>query len=151
MSDFDRLCKEFEKMDPLTYSAVIKEKSVGILTALSAITKNGMDGMTIYADFILCSIAADGKLSKEEFSVLQPSLCLLMGKDVTYEDARSMFKELGLDRSKDYKEVMDLMVDILGLVSQELKDDIITVCMMICAIDGRISFREKRWIRRLIE
>ena len=151
MSDFDRLCKEFEKMDPLTYSAVIKEKSVGILTALSTITKNGMDGMTIYADFILCSIAADGKLSKEEFSVLQPSLCLLMGKDVTYEDARSMFKELGLDRSKDYKEVMDLMVDILGLVSQELKDDIITVCMMVCAIDGKISFREKRWIRRLIE
>ena len=43
------------------------------------------------------------------------------------------------------------MVDILGELDDELKDDIVIVCMMICAIDGKISLKEKNWIKQLIK
>ena len=42
------------------------------------------------------------------------------------------------------------MVDILGLLSDELKDDIVIICLMICAIDGKVSLKEKKWIKQLI-
>ena len=42
------------------------------------------------------------------------------------------------------------MVDILGMVSVELKTDIILVCLMVCAIDGHVSRKEKKWIKQLI-
>ena len=150
MSEFNMLCKAFEEMDPQTFGAIIAEKSVKIIAALTAITKDGLDGMKIYLNFILCSIAADGKLAEEEYMILRPAFEKLAGKEVTYEDATAIFKEAGLDRSRDYKKVVDEMVDILGMISLDLKRDIIIVCMMVCAIDGKISRKEKKWIKQLI-
>ncbi len=46
---------------------------------------------------------------------------------------------------------MDRMVDVIGLVSPELKDDIVLVCLMVCAVDGKVSAKEKKWIKQLIE
>jgi len=150
MFEFNKLCKAFEEMDPQTFGAVIAEKSVAIVAALSAITKSGLDGMTIYLNFILCSIAADGKLAEEEYMVLKPAFEKLAGKEVSYEDAVAIFKAAGLDKAKDYKNLVDEMVDILGMISLDLKRDVIIVCMMVCSIDGKISRKEKKWIKQLI-
>ncbi len=57
----------------------------------------------------------------------------------------------GFDKPKDYKRTMDRMVDVIGLVSPELKDDIVLVCLMVCAVDGKVSAKEKKWIKQLIE
>ena len=56
----------------------------------------------------------------------------------------------GLLGPKDYNNTVDLMVDILGTISLDLKRDIIIVCMMICAVDGKISYKERKWIKQLI-
>lgn len=151
MGEFDRLCKQIEQLDPSSFTEIISEKSANVVSALAAITKNGIDGVGIYLNFILCSVAADGKLAEEEFQLLKSPLEKLLGKELTYAEAKTVFKNAGLDKSKDYKKAVDLMVDVLGLVSPELKADIITVCMMICAIDGKISRKEKKWIAQLID
>lgn len=151
MSDFNKLCKTIENMDPLAYSAIVIEKSVGIVKGLADITEDGVAGVNVYADFILCAIAADGKLTKEEFLLLKPTLDLILGTNVTFEDAQAIFYMAGLDKPKDYKKTVDRMVDVIGLVSPELKDDIVLVCLMVCAIDGKVSMKEKRWIKQLME
>lgn len=109
-----------------------------------------MDAITIYLDFVLCAVAADGKLTEEEFILVKPIMDLVTGSDVSYENAKAIFKAAGLDKPKEYKAAMDKTVDLLGIISPELKDDIILVCMLICSVDGKISFREKRWIKKLI-
>ena len=52
-SEFDKLCKEFENLDPVTYSEVLKQKSVKIIAVMSAITENGVSGVQIYTSFII--------------------------------------------------------------------------------------------------
>lgn len=151
MSDFNKLCKLFEQMDPYAYSDIMVEKSVGIIKGLADITDDGVAGVSIYADFILCAVAADGKLKEDEFLLLKPVLDLILERDVTYEDAEKIFFMAGFDKPKDYKRTMDRMVDVIGLVSPELKDDIVLVCLMVCAVDGKVSAKEKKWIKQLIE
>ncbi len=151
MSSFNDLCKLMESLDPATYSKVMVEKTADVLVGLKGITCDGLDALAIYTDFILCSVAADGKLSEEEFLLVKPVLDLIAGADVSYEEAKAIFKAAGLDKPKEYKAAMDKTVDLLGLVSPQLKDDIILVCMLICAVDGKISFKEKRWIKKLID
>ena len=41
-------------------------------------------------------------------------------------------------------------MDLVGSVSPEIKDDIVILTMVICAADGRISGKEKAWIKQLI-
>ena len=53
--------------------------------------------------------------------------------------------------NREMKKRVDEMVDLIGLFSDELKADIIIVIMLICAVDGKISLREKNWIKQLIK
>ncbi len=151
MDHFDVLCKVLEKMDPETYDQIIMEKSSRIIEALTTITEDDVDGISIYLDFILCAISADGVLAEEEYLLVKPSLEALIGREISYGEALEIFKAAGLEDPEEYKNSVDLMVDILGLLSQELKDDIVLVCMMVCAVDGVISDSEKAWIAQLIE
>ena len=96
MSQFSRICKAMEEMDPDTYVSIVSEKSTDIIRVLSDITEDGFSGLAIFIDFVLCAVAADGKLS-------------------------------------------------------ELKEDIVLVCMMVCAVDGKISYKERKWINNLID
>jgi uncharacterized membrane protein YebE (DUF533 family) len=149
MSDFDKLCKEFESLDPVTFTDILREKSVKIIAALSAISKDGFTGVQIYTSFIVAAIMADGKLDKSEFNLIRPALEAMVGSEVTYEEAKEAFKAIKKN-AKDDRFIVDLMVDMLGQLSQELKDDIIIVTMLVCAVDGKISMKEKKWIKQLI-
>ncbi|MBR5998918.1 MAG: hypothetical protein IK043_00525, partial [Candidatus Methanomethylophilaceae archaeon] len=149
MSDFDNLCKQLEEMDPETFTQIFNKKSEEVLNALIDITADGKDGVTAYMQFILASVAADGKLSEGEFKLLKPMFDQMKEKDVTYEEGVEIFKEMGLDDSAAYRKVIDTMVDLLGLISQEMKGDIILLCLLVCAIDGEVTEDEKKWIMQL--
>ena len=148
-SEFDKLCKEFENLDPVTYSEVLKQKSVKIIAVMSAITENGVSGVQIYTSFIISAIMADGKLDESEFNLIRPALETMLGQEITYEEAKAAFKMIKKD-AKDNRFIVDLMVDILGQVSPEIKADIIIVTMLVCAVDGKISYKEKKWIKQLV-
>lgn len=150
MFEFEKLCKQVENMDPALYVGLITEKSAKITAALSVITESGLNGVVLFNTFVLCSIAADGKLDKAEYEVMKPAFKALAGKDVTYEDAVQMFKDAGLNKPKDFKNLVNDMVDVIGLVSEKLREDIILVCLMVCAVDGKINLKERRWIKQLM-
>lgn len=151
MSNFDALCAVLETMDNDQYNEIVNQKSADVIKALIDLTEDDLSGVSIFADFVMCAVAADGNLSQDEFLFLKPSLDLILDSDTTYEDAREIFYGNGHNRSKDYKQAMDQMVDLIGSVDPALKDDIVLLCLMICAVDGKVSDEEKTWIRQLIE
>ena len=149
MKDFNSLCKEFEQMNPLTYQEYILKKSAEIVPILSATAENGVAGTVIFFSFVLGAIAADGKLSEEEYNLMFPFLQVFLGDSIEYSVAKSKFKQLKKE-NKELKNVVNQMIDIIGLFSDDLKQDIIIICMMICAMDGKISLKEKKWIMQLM-
>lgn len=149
MKEFDVLCKEFEQMDPAAYNVFLAEKSAEIIPILSSIAKDGVVGTAIFFSFIMGAIAADGKLSEQEYGLVAPLLKLFLGDSVDYKAAKQIFIAFKKE-NKELTNVVDQMIDVLGLLSEDLKNDIIVICMMICAIDGKITNKEKRWIKQLI-
>ncbi len=150
MREFNLICKEFEQLDSLSYGVILAKKSAKILPALKNITKDGLTGAAIYSTFILGAIVADGRISEEEYALCYPLLRAFFGEEIDYNDVKKAVKLLKTE-SKELKRNVDEMVDILGELDDELKDDIVIVCMMICAIDGKISLKEKNWIKQLIK
>ena len=149
MSDFNKLCKAAESLDPLEYSAIITAKTLKIVPALKALTGSREDVLELLATFMIASVYADGKLDESEYLLMLPALKLFFGDEVNYETAKAIVKAFRPE-GRELKKVVDALVDILGEVSPELKDDIITVCLLICAVDGKISLREKSFIKQLI-
>ncbi len=150
MKAFDALCKEFEQLDAGTYTALLAEKSLNVLPALQAVAGSDVDGAELFASFILGAIAADGKLSEEEYLLCYPLLHAFFGDEVNYEDCKNAAKLLRSE-SRAFKKSLDEIVDFLGLLSDDLKDDVVLICLMICAIDGKVSAKEKSWIKKLVK
>ncbi len=150
MKDFDQLCKEFEKMDEITYSVILLEKAKTVLPALSALTNDGIDGVTLFATFILGAIVADNNLSKAEYAITLPLFKVFFGENINYESCGQNVKKMRSE-NKELTKLTDAMVDMIGELSEDLKADIILICLMICAIDGKVSAKEKRWIKKLIK
>ncbi len=150
MSDFDRLCKEVESLNPVQYTDVLRAKSAKVMIALSAITKDGLSGSEIFIGFVLGAVMADRKLDESEFSLIRPTLEAAVGREVTYEEVKVIFREAKKD-AKDNEVILAAMVGAIGELSEELKEDIIIITLLICAVDGKISFNEKRYIKKLME
>lgn len=151
MGNFDDLCSVLENLDPRTYRGLMMKKTQDILVAFGAMSEDTEDNIALYCDFLLCAVAADGVLTEEEFLLAKPVLDRMLDADISFQDALEYFGDYGLDQPEGYKDTMDGIVDMLGTVSPTLKDDIILVCMLVCAVDGVISEDEKSWIRQLIE
>ncbi len=149
MKDFDLLCKEFEQIEPEKYAMYLTLKSAEITPILKSAAVDGLCGVIIFFSFILGAIAADGKLAPEEYKLIYPLLNVFLGDSINYDDAKKVFKSLRKE-NKELKNVTAKMIDILALLSDDLKNDIVIICMMICAIDGKISSKEKKWIMQLI-
>jgi hypothetical protein len=150
MSEFNKLCKEVESLNAAEYSLIVAEKSAKIIPVLSGICEDGVDGVSIFAKFILGAIVADGKLAEEEYLLAYPLFKVFFGENVNYDDCAKLVKSLRPE-TKEFKKALDEMVDVLGEIDEDLKDDIILVCLLICAIDGKISLKEKAWIKQLIK
>ncbi|AGI47789.1 hypothetical protein TALC_00794 [Thermoplasmatales archaeon BRNA1] len=149
MTSFDDLCSYLEGLDKQTFAAVMNKKSADVLNALTALS-GGTSAINTYLHFILASVAADGVLTEEEFLMLKPMFDTMADGDVGYEKAKEMFNQMGLSEPEVYQEIVDTMVDIIGMVSEETKDDIVMLCLMTCAMDGHISEKEKDWIKQLV-
>ena len=67
MKTFDEMCLAFEAMDPLSYTVLLTKKAATVLPALAIATGSLEMGMATFGTFILGAVAADGKLSEEEY------------------------------------------------------------------------------------
>ncbi len=150
MKEFNRLCKEFEEMDSSTYSAILAEKSKKIIPALCAVTEDGEEGLSLFATFIVGAVVSDGELSIEEFALTFPLFKAFFGEEISYKDCDDIVRKMRGDR-RQLKRYVDDIVDAFGQLSEELKNDIVLVCLMICAVDGKVSAQEKSWIKKLLK
>lgn len=150
MKDFNELCKAVEELSPVEYAAMLGKSALRIMPAIRAFSEDGLECTQILASFLIASVYADGKLDESEYAVMEPLLKAFFGEDFDFGDAKAMVKSFRKE-GKAVKKEVDYLVDFLGTVSEDLKADIIFVCLLICAVDGKVSMKEKAYIRQLIK
>ena len=150
MFEFEKICREVEKLDVVSYTAILTEKSKNVINGLQEIELDSLDTMKVYAGLVFGAVVSDGKLDETEFLLIKPMLDISMGYDFDYQEAKALLKYFKHD-TKEYNQFVDAVVDLFGEISDELKADIVTVCLLVCGIDGKISLREKKWLKQLIK
>ena len=149
MKDFNELCRSVEELSPLEYAAVLGRTSLKIMPAIRAFSEDGRTCAEVLEAFVIASVYADGKLDESEYLLMAPLLKAFFGEDFDFEDAKKLAKEWRKEGRAVKKEV-DYLVDFLGTLSEELKGDIIFACLLMCAVDGKVSLKEKSYIRQLM-
>ncbi|MDE5897003.1 MAG: hypothetical protein K2H43_04225 [Clostridia bacterium] len=81
--------------------------------------------------------------------MIYPLLRAFFGDEVNYEICKAAVRMMK-PASRELKKCVKEMADVFGALSDELKEDIIVICLLICAVDGKVSRKEKSWIKKLI-
>ena len=148
MFEYIEKCKKFEKLSIFERFALLANKSFIITNKLSELGLNVNDSLSLIATFILGSIVSDGEVNEKEFLLMYPALLRTFGDNFDFDSIKEAFQ----NDFKTRNELKNYLKDILSLlnsVSNELKEDIIDICFAIVTIDGKLSLKERIYMKRL--
>lgn len=149
MFEFNKVMKDYEKLNAIERGLMLTEKSVSILAKLSALDIDGLDPVETLASFIIGSVVADGKLHEKEYLLIYPALVKVFGTDFDYESIKKEF-EADKDGRNDIAKYTTDLLRILEMADETLYEDVIILCLCVVTIDGKVSLREKNYVKRLI-
>lgn len=141
MFDFGKICREYENMTDGERRATLVRDSAVILPALNAI--NG-DGVSEFVLFIMTACAASGNLEPEEYALFTD----VTGISLDYGAACALVSAAA---TKESRNIVDVIVDTFGLLSDDIKTCMVSFCLCFCAANGKIDGKEKRFIKKLIK
>lgn len=148
MFEYIEKCKKFEKLSTFERFALLANKSLIITNKLSELGLNVNESLSLIATFILGSIVSDGEVNEKEFLLIYPALLRTFGDNFDFDSIKEAFQ----NDFKTRNELKNYLKDILSLlnsVSNELKEDIIDICFAIVTIDGKLSLKERIYMRKL--
>ncbi len=148
MFEFKKMCDEYEKLSFVERGVLLSEKSVKIFAKLKFLDLPDIDPATALAGFVIGSVVADGKVNEQEYLLIYPALIKTFGYDFDFHSIKQSFSGL-IGARRLINEYTAQMMCIFDCVDDELKCDIITLCLCVTSMDGKISLKEKRYIKRL--
>ncbi len=145
MKELKEMLKTVEKTDKGDLFLSIHAMSAKILNALNEAVEDPAVAVNMYCSYLLTVLAADGRLADEEFLTVEPLFKAFFGDDFDYEACKVMVKEA------DNKNVLSFMVKLVHSLPDEIAADLVFVTVAICAIDGKVSHKEKALIEKLVD
>ena len=103
---------------------------------------------SLFTMFCLGSIVSDGKINEQEYILIYPALVKVFGSDFDFASVKAAvsknyaFKKAVKDYSKE-------LASTLAEADESFVNDVIGLCLCVVSIDGKISFREKNYIKKL--
>ncbi|HJA02372.1 MAG TPA: hypothetical protein H9797_03210, partial [Candidatus Gallimonas gallistercoris] len=92
---------------------------------------------------------ADGTLDEAEYLLLLPHLRDAFGEGFGFDEVKAVI-ETSKKEGKAVIDFADALCDWFGVLSEDLKDELVLLSLLLCAVDGKVSKKERKYIRRLI-
>ncbi len=150
MLAFKKLCEAYENLSATEKGAILKEKSESIISRLKLLPISNLNPVNVLAGFIIGSVVADGTINEKEYLVIYPALSRVFGYDFDFKSLKGLFRK-NKEGKKAVTDYTEKMLRIMNTSDDGLKKDIITLCLCVVAVDGKVSLEEKRYIMRLCE
>ncbi len=147
MFEFKKLCNTLEELNPIERGVILAKKSVSVIKGLSGLNIP-LDPVKTLVTFIIGSVVSDNSINEKDYLYIYPSLVKAFGNDFDFISAKQAIG-LAKDIKKEITKYTKEMISIINVCDEELATDIISLCLLITSVDGKISLKEKRYIRQL--
>lgn len=87
-------------------------------------------------------------MNEQEYILIYPALVRAFGDEFDLVSVKDSFRR-DADGRRMIAEYTQEMLSVLDFLDDGLKEDIITLCLCAVAIDGKVSLKEKNYIKRL--
>ncbi len=147
MFEFKKVCNDLDKLNPLERGVMIVEKSVSVIGGLNRLDLT-FDPVETLVIFIMGSVVADGAFNEKDYLYIYPSLVKAFGKNFDFKSAKQSL-QMAKDIKKEISKYTKELLSVIAVCDENLATEIIELCLLVTSVDGKISLREKRYIRQL--
>ena len=147
MFEFKKLCNDLEALNPIERGVILAEKSVSVMKGLSGL-EIPINAVETLVTFVIGSVVSDGAINEKDYLYIYPSLVRAFGNDFDFISAKQAIG-LAKDIKKEIIKYTKEMISIINVCDEDLAVDIISLCLLVTSVDGKISLKEKRYIRQL--
>lgn len=148
MFEFQKLCNEVENLNPAERAALIGEKSLKVIKGLRELDIEGLDPVLTLASFVVGSAVSDGVISEKGYLFIYPSLEKAFGGECNLAEIKQNFK-VSKNVQKAIEELTRELIGILAEADELLANDIIMLCLLVTSVDGKVTLKEKRYVKQL--
>lgn len=149
MFDFQKLCDRCEHMTVLQKVRLLAEKAPSVFARLETLGTDTASAKKTLAAFMLGSIADGGELDEMEYLLMYPSLLRVFGDKFDFSGVKRAFESGGEEKSRS-RDYIRGMTEMLAGADENLRSDIVSLCLMMATVDGKISLSERNYIKQLV-
>lgn len=147
MFEFQALCNVVEALAPAERAALIAEKSISVVEGLHKIDFPA-DPIEVLASFVVGSVLSDGSFSEKDFLNIYPAVTQAFGELCDIAGIERKIKA-SRDAQKEIKTYTTELIGILAEADETLGSDIVLLCLLVTSADGKVSLKERRYIKQL--
>lgn len=147
MFEFKKMCNDMEKLNRAERGLLLAEKSVSVVRGLRDMNLP-IDPIETLVSFIIGSVVSDDSINEKDYLYIYPSLVKSFGNDFDFAAVKHAF-QVSKDIKKEISRHTEDLLSVISECDEDLAADIIVLCLLITSIDGKVSLKEKRYVRRL--
>lgn len=145
MFELKKICDEYEKLSTVEKGVMLTESATRVMARLYFAEVPKVEAEQILFGFILGAIVADGKIDEREYLLMYPAMVRVFGNDFDFASVKQAFAEANA-AAKQYAK---RMAQLFATFDEDMQADMATLCLCVLAIDGKVSLKEKRYLRKL--
>ncbi len=150
MKELKKICTDFEKLSVAERTALLVESSVSVLQKLHQADIPGVDSVSSLVGFILGATIADGEINEQEYLLIYPSLVRTFGSDFDFASVKESFKK-DKNGKKMVRQYTQNLIKVIGRFEEDVVVDIITLCLCVLSVDGKVTLKERNYIKQLLK
>ncbi|MCH5156262.1 MAG: hypothetical protein J1G02_00110 [Clostridiales bacterium] len=150
MKSIEQFIEDYNNLSPEERSLAFSKYT---MQSMSSFVKSAEDfeEATYALGVLTCAaILADDRISDEELLILYAGLKISLGTKADIEESKKLAAEILQDKN-DYKDSAKIVAEkYLSVWNDNDKENVIMLCIALCAIDGVVSPKEILWLKELI-
>lgn len=148
MFEFRKLCHEVENLTPQERTLYLTDKSISVVKGLKELGADDVDPVIVLVSFLIGSVVSDGTISEKDYLFIYPSLQKAFGDVCDLSQVKYSVK-VAKDIQKEISNYTQELISLISLADENLKSDLVLLCLLITSVDGKVSLKEKKYIKQL--
>ena len=148
MGRIDGKLDMYEGMDDsllgLAMNGVVRKAVSGLAKVAGA-----ENASSIYLTILVSSISIDGEINETEYELVRDIFSEMVGREVTIDELRASLAASDLGDISTIRSTTANLIRSLGAADPTVRDDVLELMAMFCAMDHKVTPAERNWLLEL--
>ena len=147
MTGYEQKWHEVCKLDPSSYLSIFQFKSDMIIFTTRDTYVDDINGLTLYVKLLFQTLNFNYAFNKEVYDKYKDLLSAAIGYEISFEEAERLASN-GRRENRELNEFVDDVKRMFRKIPNEIKEDIILLCLILGCVDKRPSYKVRTFLNR---